>query len=54
MSDCTNCGHNCHCGTTCCQTHKDGDGKDVTIECCKNCRCGEVIKSEREAGFNGA
>ena len=29
-----------HCGTKkCIQTHKDGDGKDVTIECCKECRC---------------
>ena len=23
----------------CMQTYKDGDGKDVTIECCKECRC---------------
>jgi len=54
MSNCSNCGHNCHCGTKCMQIHKDGDGNSVEIECCKNCRCEKVIKSEREAGFNGA
>jgi hypothetical protein len=21
------------------QTHKDGDNKDITIECCKECNC---------------
>ena len=39
MSDCSNCGHMPHCGEKCMQTYKDGDGKDVTIECCKECRC---------------
>ncbi len=39
MSNCSNCGHMPHCGEKCMQTYKDGDGKDVTIECCKECRC---------------
>jgi len=26
---CRNCGHDCHCGSSCEQTHKDGDGKDI-------------------------
>ena len=36
---CRNCGHDCHCGSACKQTHKDGDGKEITIECCKECNC---------------
>ncbi len=39
MSHCSNCGHLSHCGEKCMQTYKDGDQKDVTIECCKECRC---------------
>ena len=27
MEKCQNCGHDCHCGTTCTQNHKDGEGK---------------------------
>ena len=38
MKICQNCGHQCHCGTTCTQQHTDGDGKIVEIECCKACR----------------
>jgi len=37
MKNCQNCGHVCHCGTDCMQTHKDGDGKDVEIKCCTHC-----------------
>ena len=37
MEKCQNCGHDCHCDTICYQNHKDGDGKDVQIECCKSC-----------------
>ena len=37
MKNCQNCGHECHCGTTCYQDYKDGEGKDITIDCCKNC-----------------
>lgn len=54
MSNCSNCGHDCHCGTVCKQEHTDGDGKKLEIECCKNCRCENVRKSEIQAGFNGA
>ena len=54
MSNCSNCGHSCHCGNACYQGHTDGDGKYIQIECCKNCRCEKVLKSEQEAGFNGA
>ena len=39
MSDCNNCGCKSHCGEKCMKSHKDGDGKDIFIECCKNCRC---------------
>lgn len=54
MSDCSNCGHDCHCGQKCKQEYTDGDGERYEVECCKHCRCEQVIKSEREAGFNGA
>ncbi len=39
MSDCNNCGCKSHCGEKCMKSHKDGDGKDIIIECCKNGRC---------------
>jgi hypothetical protein len=39
MSDCNNCGCKSHCGEKCMKSHEDGDGKDIIIECCKNCRC---------------
>ena len=39
MQKCQNLVTIAHCGTTCTQNHKDGDGKDVTIECCNQCRC---------------
>ena len=39
MSNCNNCGCKSHCGEKCMKSHKDGDGKDIIIECCKNCRC---------------
>lgn len=54
MSNCNNCGHDCHCGSYCMQNHTDGDGNQVQIECCKNCRCDTVKESEQKAGFNGA
>jgi hypothetical protein len=38
MKNCQNCGHQCHCGTSCIQQHTDGDGKQLEIECCKECR----------------
>lgn len=37
MKTCQNCGHECHCGTTCYQNHIDGDNHPVQIECCKEC-----------------
>lgn len=43
---CRNCGHDCHCGSACKQTHKDGDGKDITIECCKNV-IANIVKLKR-------
>ena len=30
-----------HCDEKCMKKHKDGDGKDIIIECCKHCRCDE-------------
>ena len=43
MEYCKNCGCQCHCGSPCRKTHKDGDGKNVEIECCKQCRCDTPI-----------
>ena len=54
MSSCSNCGHNCHCGNACKQEVINEFGEKYEIECCKNCRCDNVKKSEQEAGFNGA
>jgi len=54
MLKCNNCGHDCHCGTVCEQTNIDEFGNKNTFQCCKHCRCEKVIKSEKEAGFNGA
>jgi len=53
MKTCQNCGHQCHCGTTCNQQHTDGDGKIIEIECCKECRH-EVKIENPENLFNGA
>ncbi len=39
MANCKNCGHEAHCGTSCTQQHKDGDGKDILILCCNSCSC---------------
>ena len=39
MENCQNCGHKCHCGKSCTQEHKDGDGKNILILCCNYCRC---------------
>ena len=47
MENCKNCGHNCHCGTSCTQEHKDGDGKDILILCCNHCRCDSYIDEEK-------
>ena len=47
MKNCQNCGHSCHCGTNCLQTHKDGDGNDIQINCCSNCRCDSYIDEEK-------
>ena len=47
MENCQNCGHICHCGTTCLQTHKDGDGNDIQINCCSHCRCDSYINEEK-------
>ena len=41
MSNCNNCGCKSHCDEKCMKKHKDGDGKDIIIECCKHCRCDE-------------
>lgn len=38
MNTCQNCGHDCHCGSNCTVTTKDGDDRDITIVCCNNCR----------------
>ena len=46
MKNCYNCGHSCHCGTDCVQNHKDGDGKNIQIVCCKSCRCKDDWKDE--------
>ena len=46
MKSCNICGHKCHCGTTCTQKHKDGDGKDILILCCSNCRHDVDIEAE--------
>ena len=43
MEYCKNCGNECHCGSPCMKNHTDGDGKQVTIECCKQCRCDTPI-----------
>ncbi len=45
MKHCNNCGHKEHCGQTCTQNYKDGDGKDILVLCCNSCRC-EKCKSE--------
>jgi len=47
MVNCKNCGHNCHCGTSCTQEHKDGDGKNILILCCAHCRCDSYIDEEK-------
>ena len=47
MKNCLNCGHDCHCGTSCTQEHKDGDNKDILILCCNNCRCDSYIDEEK-------
>ena len=47
MNNCQNCGHICHCGVTCLQTHKDGDGNDIQINCCNHCRCDSYIDEEK-------
>ena len=47
MKNCQNCGHSCHCGRNCLQTHKDGDGNDIQINCCSNCRCDSYIDEEK-------
>ena len=54
MSSCSNCGHDCHCGGSCKQEIVTEFNEKYEIECCKHCRCDNVKKSEREAGFNGA
>ncbi len=46
MKTCNNCGHECHCGTSCTQEHKDGDGKEILILCCSNCRHDVDIEAE--------
>ncbi len=46
MVNCQNCGHDCHCNGNCYQMHKDGDGKDIEILCCSNCRHDVDIESE--------
>ena len=47
MKNCQNCGHECHCGTTCYQDYKDGEGNDITIDCCKICRHDSYIDEEK-------
>ena len=53
MKNCQNCGHDCHCGSSCIQQHTDGDGKIVEIECCKACRHETKIENPKNL-FNGA
>ena len=36
---CKACGHECHCGGACKQSHKDGDNQAITITCCQTCTC---------------
>ncbi len=52
MKTCQNCGHECHCGTNCVQNHKDGDGNDIQIQCCTNCRHDIDIEAETKYDFN--
>ena len=47
MKNCQNSGHSCHCGMTCYQDLKDGDGKDVVVDCCKSCRHDSYIDEEK-------
>ena len=47
MKNCQNCGHECHCGTSCTQEHKDGDNKNILILCCNHCRCDSYIDEEK-------
>jgi len=53
MKNCQNCGHDCHCGSSCIQQHTDGDNKKIEIECCKECRH-EFVMENPENLFNGA
>jgi hypothetical protein len=46
IQKCQNCGHECHCGGACKQSHNDGDNKPITIACCQTCRCQEETTSE--------
>jgi len=46
MSNCKNCGHDSHCGISCRQDHKDGDGNDVNILCCSQCVCDNCVPKE--------
>ena len=63
MKNCQNCGHHCHCGTSCQQDVIDEFGNKYQIECCKHCRHETVEDSwedtvKYDAGdyesFNGA
>ena len=48
MNSCQNCGHDCHCGGVCRQDHIDGDGNDVNIVCCTQCRCDGCVNENPE------
>ena len=55
MSDCQNCGHNCHCGGKCKQEIVNENGEKYKIECCGHCRHKEEEKiNDITALFNGA
>jgi hypothetical protein len=56
MSNCQNCGHNCHCGGYCFKDY----GEEKETLCCTNCRHEEKTKKPENkieditALFNGA
>ena len=56
MEYCQNCGHQCHCGTSCLQDMVSEFNEKYQIECCKSCRHEKKPKvdSMDYDSFNGA
>ena len=57
MSNCQNCGHDCHCTGKCKQEVTNEFGEKYEIECCGNCRHEEKNKKSDSSdyeSFNGA